>query len=147
MVVGSTYAISAYHHKSCEFESCWWRGVLDTTLWDKVCQMEKIVQQEKVTVPSGYNHSILVLRHYFPLCQHDLLRYNPMRMIYCESVFIGWHRFSWCLLILIESSVYFYHNIVSYLSTSLLFSICYEIIINRGLLIFVDFSVHLNHEN
>ena len=38
MVVGSTYAISAYHHKSCEFESCWWRGVLDTTLWDKVCQ-------------------------------------------------------------------------------------------------------------
>jgi hypothetical protein len=52
-----------------------------------------------------------------------------------------------CLLILIESSVFFYHNIVSYLSTSLLFSICYEIIINRGLLIFVDFSVHLNHEN
>jgi hypothetical protein len=28
----TTYAISAYHHKSCEFESCSWRGVLDTTL-------------------------------------------------------------------------------------------------------------------
>jgi hypothetical protein len=23
---------------SCEFESCSWRGVLDTTLCDKVCQ-------------------------------------------------------------------------------------------------------------
>ena len=24
--------------KSCEFEPCSWRGVLHTTLWDKVCQ-------------------------------------------------------------------------------------------------------------
>jgi hypothetical protein len=33
MVVGLTItnAISAYHHKSCEFESSSWRGVLDTT--------------------------------------------------------------------------------------------------------------------
>jgi hypothetical protein len=34
----TTYAISTYHHKSCEFESHWWQGVLDTTLCDKVCQ-------------------------------------------------------------------------------------------------------------
>jgi len=34
MVVGftSTCVISAYHHKSCEFEPRSWRGVLDTTL-------------------------------------------------------------------------------------------------------------------
>ena len=32
------YTISAYHHWSCECEPCWWRGVLDTTLCDKVCQ-------------------------------------------------------------------------------------------------------------
>jgi hypothetical protein len=40
MVVGvsTTCAISAYHHLSCEFEPCSWRGVLDTTLCDKVCQ-------------------------------------------------------------------------------------------------------------
>ena len=40
MVVGftTTYAIDAYHHKSCEFETRSWRGVLDTTLCDKVCQ-------------------------------------------------------------------------------------------------------------
>ena len=34
----TTYAISAYHHKSCEFEPRSWWGVLDTKLWDKVCQ-------------------------------------------------------------------------------------------------------------
>ena len=33
-----TYAISSYHHYSCEFESRSWRDVLDTTLRDKVCQ-------------------------------------------------------------------------------------------------------------
>jgi hypothetical protein len=40
MVVGftTTYSISAYHHYGCEFESRSWRGVLDTTLCDKVCQ-------------------------------------------------------------------------------------------------------------
>ena len=37
MVVGFTtiYAISAYHHYSCELKSISRRGVLDTTLCDK----------------------------------------------------------------------------------------------------------------
>jgi hypothetical protein len=34
----TTCAISAYHHKSCEFEPRSWRSVLDTTLCNKVCQ-------------------------------------------------------------------------------------------------------------
>jgi hypothetical protein len=40
MGVGFTtiYAISAYHHWSCECESHSWWGVLDTILCDKVCQ-------------------------------------------------------------------------------------------------------------
>jgi hypothetical protein len=40
LVVGFTtiYAISAYHHWCCEFESRSGRGVLHTTLCDKVCQ-------------------------------------------------------------------------------------------------------------
>jgi len=40
MVVGftTTCVISVYHHWCCEFESWSWWGVLDTTLWDKVCQ-------------------------------------------------------------------------------------------------------------
>jgi hypothetical protein len=40
MVVGfiTTCVISVYHRLSCEFEPRSWRGVLDTTLCDKVCQ-------------------------------------------------------------------------------------------------------------
>ena len=40
MVVGftTTCAISAYHHWRCEFEPHSHRGVLDTTLCDKLCQ-------------------------------------------------------------------------------------------------------------
>ena len=40
MVVGftNTYATSAYHHQRCKFECHSWRGVLDATLCDKVCQ-------------------------------------------------------------------------------------------------------------
>ena len=34
----TTCAIVAYHHLSCEFEPQSWRGVLDKTLCDKVCQ-------------------------------------------------------------------------------------------------------------
>ena len=34
----ATCAISAYQHYSGEFESRSWRGVLDTTLCDKICQ-------------------------------------------------------------------------------------------------------------
>ena len=36
--ITSTFAVSAYHHYSCEFESRSWPGVLKTTLCDKVCQ-------------------------------------------------------------------------------------------------------------
>ena len=32
----TTYAISAYHHSSCEFKSCLRQSVLDATLCDKV---------------------------------------------------------------------------------------------------------------
>jgi hypothetical protein len=40
MVVGvtTTYASSAYRHLICEFEPHTWRGVLETTLCDKLCQ-------------------------------------------------------------------------------------------------------------
>ena len=35
----TTCAFSAYRHLSCEFKSCSWRGLLDTALCDKVCQV------------------------------------------------------------------------------------------------------------
>ena len=46
MVVGflTTYAISVYHQLRCEFKSCSWRGVLDTTLCDKVCQVNDFLE-------------------------------------------------------------------------------------------------------
>jgi len=39
VVFTTACAICAYHHYSCEFEPRSWRGVLDTTLCDKVCQL------------------------------------------------------------------------------------------------------------
>ena len=40
MVFGftTTHATSDYHQQSYQFEPCSWRGVLETTLGDKVCQ-------------------------------------------------------------------------------------------------------------
>jgi len=40
MVVGFTsiFVISAHYHQHCEYDSCPWQGVLDTTLCDRVCQ-------------------------------------------------------------------------------------------------------------
>jgi hypothetical protein len=32
--ITTTYALSAYHHLRCEFESRSWRSVLDTTLYE-----------------------------------------------------------------------------------------------------------------
>jgi len=45
MVVGftTTYAISAYHHKSFEFEAHSWQGVLDTTLCNKVYSDKNVI--------------------------------------------------------------------------------------------------------
>jgi hypothetical protein len=39
----TTYAISAYHHKSCEFEPHSWQGVLDTTLCNKVYSDKNVI--------------------------------------------------------------------------------------------------------
>ena len=53
MVVGftTTSAISAYHH-SCELERRLWRGVLDTTLYDTVCQLLATGQWFSPGIPS-----------------------------------------------------------------------------------------------
>jgi len=56
MVVGltTTCAISAYHHYSGEFKSHSWRGVLDTTLCDKVCQRLATGQWFSLSTPVTY---------------------------------------------------------------------------------------------
>ena len=62
MVVGFTtiYAISAYYHKSHELESCWWWGVLDTTL----CQWHSIQHYVSDTL-----YNIMSVTLYTTLCQ------------------------------------------------------------------------------
>jgi len=35
--ITTTYAISAYYYLRYEFESCSWRGILDTKICDEVC--------------------------------------------------------------------------------------------------------------
>ena len=64
----TTCAISAYQHWSCEFESHSWRGVLDTTLCDKVCQwlatgrwfsLGTPVSSTKKNWPSWYNWNVV----------------------------------------------------------------------------------------
>ena len=48
----TNYASSGYHHQGCEFESRSWRGVLDTTLCDKVRQVfpvhRVVIYQERL---------------------------------------------------------------------------------------------------
>ena len=65
MVVGSTttYAISAYHHQSCEFEPRTWQGILDTTLCDKDCRWFPLLSSG-TRVSSGFLCFPLVL--WFP---------------------------------------------------------------------------------
>jgi len=66
MIVGitTTYAISAYHHKTCEFECRSCHCVLDTTLCDEVCQW----------LAEGRSGFLRVLR--FPLPLNWPPRYN-----------------------------------------------------------------------
>jgi hypothetical protein len=54
MVVGftTTYAINTYHHWRCEFEPLSWRGVLDTTFCDKVCQWFSLDTVNPTTIQS-----------------------------------------------------------------------------------------------
>ena len=49
---------------SCEFEPCWWRGVFDTTLCDKVCQwlcgfLRVLRFSPPINWPSRYNRNIV----------------------------------------------------------------------------------------
>jgi hypothetical protein len=57
MVVGfrTTCAISPYHHYCCEFETCSWQGVLNTTFRDKVCQGLAAGQWFSPGTPPLYN--------------------------------------------------------------------------------------------
>jgi hypothetical protein len=63
----STCAIVAYHHLSCEVEPHSWRGVLDKTLSDKVCQW-------LATDPLGISEQYLFFCHQTGMVGHWILR-------------------------------------------------------------------------
>jgi hypothetical protein len=48
-----TCSINGYHHISCEFESCSWRDVLDTTLCDEVCQVLRFCPKNQQSWQTG----------------------------------------------------------------------------------------------
>ena len=58
MVVGftTTYTISVYHCNSCEFDNRSWRGILDTTLCDKVCQWLAAGRWFSPGIPVSFTH-------------------------------------------------------------------------------------------
>jgi hypothetical protein len=68
VVVGftTTCAISAYHHSSCEFEPCAWRGVLDTTLCNKV--VESGIKHHKSTNHQMFHSSIAITVQIYSTC-------------------------------------------------------------------------------
>jgi hypothetical protein len=55
----NTCAICANHHQSCEFEPCSWRGVLDTTLCDKVRQWFATGWWFSLGIPLSSNKTVL----------------------------------------------------------------------------------------
>jgi hypothetical protein len=63
MVIGSTitYAICVYHHFSCVSEPLSWRGVLDTTLCDKICQWLAAGQWFSPGTPVSYTNKTEIL--------------------------------------------------------------------------------------
>ena len=65
MVVGftTTWAFSAYHHLSCEFNSRSWWGIIDTTLCDKVCQWLAVCWWFSPGTPVSLGYSNKTDRH------------------------------------------------------------------------------------
>ena len=51
--------------KSCAFESRSWRGVLDTTLHDKVCQVGGFLQVSSINITDRHNITEILLKVVF----------------------------------------------------------------------------------
>jgi hypothetical protein len=57
--VYSSMFYGIYHHQSCEFEPRSWRGVLDTTLYHKVCQWLTTGQWYSLGTPVSSTNTLL----------------------------------------------------------------------------------------
>jgi hypothetical protein len=79
MVIGftTTCAISAYHYKSFEFESSWWRGERDTTLCDKVCQWLATGLWFSPGTPVSCTNENWLPRYNWNIVESDIKHHNP----------------------------------------------------------------------
>jgi hypothetical protein len=98
LVVGftTTCAISAYHQKSCEFESRSWKGVLDITLCDKVCEWLATIHFLQVLLVSSTNKTETPqnnwnivesgVKHHKPTEQTIILENTKLHMLFEISI-------------------------------------------------------------
>ena len=80
MVVGFTTScgISAFHQLSCELKSCWWWGVLDTTVCDKVCQRRAAGRWFSPCTPvSSINETDYTRRYSWNIVESGIKHHNP----------------------------------------------------------------------
>jgi hypothetical protein len=111
----TTCAISAYHHKSCEFESYPWRGVLDATLRDKVCQWlaagRWFSPATLVSSTNKYNWNIVEsdIKHHKPnkiitltlIKTHDACRSTLLCEPYiCDHMWQSHYVYGWLLFLI-----------------------------------------------
>ena len=80
----TTYAISAYHHKSCESESPSWWGVLDTSLSDKVCQWFEPGQWFSPATPVSFTNKTDRQRNDWNIIESGVKHHNPSLLLYAK---------------------------------------------------------------
>ena len=84
-------AISAYHHRICEFDPRSWRGILDTTICDKVCQwlttgrwcLRVLWLHPSINWPSRYSWNIVEsgVKHHKPKSKPEIWKlYNNSKL-------------------------------------------------------------------
>ena len=125
----TTCAISAYHHKSCEFESYPWRGVLDATLRDKVCQWlaagRWFSSATLVSSTNKYNWNIVEsgIKHHKPkkiitltlIKAHDACRNTLLCEPYiCDHMWQSHYVYGWLLFLLFRVMSYTFHSSLTF---------------------------------
>jgi hypothetical protein len=87
----TTCGISAYNHKSCAFEPRSWRGVLDATLGDKVCQWpttgRRFFPSTRVSSTNKTN------RHDIAEILLNTIAFSPTLVAFANEVRFSTHRY------------------------------------------------------
>jgi hypothetical protein len=96
--ITTTYAVSAYHHWSCEFEPRSWRGVLDTSL----CDLQQVVV---FSLYSGFlRHGITEILLKVAL---NTISLNPRVCSFCMSFTLQYYKGSTPKIFIVRHKVQF----------------------------------------